>query len=235
MTPEEARQWAIPLWREDLESSMWSESSSCKYMREMLRPRLSGEPDSLRVPLDRGCGFPISSSPWSSSSYSSVARRLWMSSLVVRRRLLNLIGRSSKPSSGTEPKVLLGRCSTASTNSSSSTIFNIRIQLTWSRAASRQTSPLFGHGSQPALMSYLAAAILPVCSYRQAAAIHSGGCFGFDLTRESKSIRVLLISPISASDLIATPSRDVRYPFGSTEVAIPEPDTWSSLSDRILS
>jgi len=86
-------------------------------------------------------------------------------------------------------------------------------------------------------MSFLAATILPACSSKQAAAIHPGACFGFDLTRESKSIRALLISPISASDLMATLSRDVRYPLGSTDVAIPEvtPDTWSSLSDRILS
>ena len=86
-------------------------------------------------------------------------------------------------------------------------------------------------------MSFLAATILPACSSKQAAAIHPGACFGFDLTSESKSIRALLISPISASDLIATLSRDVRYPLGSTDVAIPEatPDTWSSLSDRILS
>ena len=86
-------------------------------------------------------------------------------------------------------------------------------------------------------MSFLAATILPACSSKQAAAIHPGACFGFDLTRESKSIRALLISPISASDLMATLSSDVRYPLGSTEVAVPEvvPDTWSSLSDRILS
>ena len=140
-----------------LESSMSSESSSCKYMREMIRPRLSGESNSPRMaPRDRGCGFPISRSAWSSSSASSVARRLWISSLFVRRRLLNMISRLS---SGTEPKVLLGRCSTASMNSSSATIFNICIQLTCSRAASSQTSSLFGQCSQPALMSVLTATI----------------------------------------------------------------------------
>jgi L-ribulose-5-phosphate 3-epimerase UlaE len=30
------------------------------------------------------------------------------------------------------------------------------------------------------------------------------------------------MSPISASDLMMTLSRDVRYPFGSTDVAVPE-------------
>lgn len=45
---------------------------------------------------------------------------------------------------------------------------------------------------------------------------------GLDLTRESKSIRARLISPISASLLICTLSREVKYPFGSTDVASPE-------------
>ena len=105
--------------------------------------------------------------------------------------------------------------------------FNVYIPLTCSRAASSHTSSLFGQCSQPALISFLAATILPACSSKQAAAIHPGECFGFDLTRESKSIRALLMSPISASDLIATLSRDVRYPLGSTDVAVPEvtPDT----------
>lgn len=50
----------------------------------------------------------------------------------------------------------------------------------------------------------------PACSSRQAAAIHPGACFGLDLTRESKSMRARLMSPISASDLIITLSREVR-------------------------
>ena len=95
-------------------------------------------------------------------------------------------------------------------------------KLTCSLAASNQTSSLFGHCSHPALMIFLAATILPACSSKQAAAIHPGECFGFDLTSESKSIRARLMSPISASDLRTTLSREVRYPLGSTEVAEPD-------------
>ena len=45
--------------------------------------------------------------------------------------------------------------------------------------------------------------------------------FEFDLTRESKSIEALLMSPISASDFIATLSGSA-VPLGSTDVAVPE-------------
>lgn len=83
-------------------------------------------------------------------------------------------------------------------------------ELTCNRAASNQTSSLFGQFSQPAFMILRAATIRPACSSRQAAAIHPGACFGFDLTRESKSMRARLMSPISASDFIMTLSREVR-------------------------
>ena len=69
-------------------------------------------------------------------------------------------------------------------------------------AASSQTSSLFGHCSQPCLISLRAATIRPACSSRAAAAIHPGACFGLDLIRESNSIRARLMSPISASDLM---------------------------------
>jgi hypothetical protein len=71
-------------------------------------------------------------------------------------------------------------------------------------------------------MSLRAATIRPACSSKQAAAIHPGPCFGFDLTSESKSMRARLMSPISASDFVMTLLREVRYPLGSTEVADPE-------------
>lgn len=35
-------------------------------------------------------------------------------------------------------------------------------------------------------------------------------------------MRALLMSPISASDLITTLFSEVRYPLGSTEVEVPE-------------
>ena len=212
-----------------LESSMSSESSSCKHMSEMIRPRLSGESNSPRMaPRDRGCGFPISRSAWSSSSASLVARRLWISSLFVRRRLLNMISRLS---SGTEPKVLLGRCSTASMNSSSATIFNICIQLTCSRAASSQTSSLFGQCSQPALMSVLTATIQTGGSHPLWGVLRVR--FGEGIEEHS--------GPLDITDLsLGLDSHAVQgceVSLGSTEVAVPEvvPDTWSSLSDRILS
>ena len=94
--------------------------------------------------------------------------------------------------------------------------------LTCNLAASSQTSSLFGHCSQPCLIIFRAATILPACSSKQAAAIHPGACFGLDLTNESKSIRARLISPISASDFMTTLSREVRYPLGSTDVDVPE-------------
>ena len=94
--------------------------------------------------------------------------------------------------------------------------------LTCNRAASSHTSSLLGHCSHPAFIILRAATIRPACSSRQAAAIQPGECLGFDLTRESKSIRARLISPISASDLMMTLSREVRYPLGSTEVEKPD-------------
>jgi len=89
-------------------------------------------------------------------------------------------------------------------------------------AASSQTSSLFGHCSQPCLISLRAATIRPACSSRAAAAIHPGACFGFDLMSESNSMRARLISPISASVLMTWLSNDVRYPFGSMDVAEPD-------------
>jgi hypothetical protein len=94
--------------------------------------------------------------------------------------------------------------------------------LTCNLAASNQTSSLLGHWSQPALINFLAVTIRPACSSKQAAAIHPGACFGFDFTRESKSILARLMSPISASVLRITLSNEVRYPLGSTDVAEPE-------------
>ena len=80
---------------------------------------------------------------------------------------------------------------------------------------------------------FLAATTLPACSSRQRAAIHPGACFGLDLTRESNSILARLISPISASDLRMTLSREVRYPLGSTEVDVPfvvvVPEIWGEV------
>lgn len=77
----------------------------------------------------------------------------------------------------------------------------------------------------------------PACSSKHAAAIQPGACFGFDFTNESNSIRARLISPISASDLIMTLSREVRYPFGSTDVENPElvavPDIYSDVNKGV--
>lgn len=67
-------------------------------------------------------------------------------------------------------------------------------QLTCNRADSSQMSSLVGHRSQPILMIFLAATILPACSSTHAAAIQPGACFGFDFTRESKSILARLMS-----------------------------------------
>jgi hypothetical protein len=71
-------------------------------------------------------------------------------------------------------------------------------------------------------MSFLAATMRPACSSRQAKAIQPGACLGFDFTRESKSIRARLMSPISASLLRTVLCRDVKYPFGSMDVDNPE-------------
>ncbi len=74
--------------------------------------------------------------------------------------------------------------------------FNARLDgpLTCNRADSSQMSSLVGHRSQPILMILRAATILPACSSTHAAAIQPGACFGFDFTRESKSILARLIS-----------------------------------------
>ncbi len=95
----------------------------------------------------------------------------------------------------------------------------VTVFLTCNLAASSHTSSLFGQFSQPCFMSFRAATILPACSSKRAAAIHPGSCFGFDLMRESNNNLARLIPPISASDLMMTLSSDVRYPFGSTDVA----------------
>ena len=89
-------------------------------------------------------------------------------------------------------------------------------------AASSQTSSLFWHCSQPCLISLRAATIRPACSSRAAAAIQPGACFGLDLMSESNNMRARLISPISASVLITWLSKEVRYPFGSMDVAEPD-------------
>jgi hypothetical protein len=87
--------------------SVWSESSSCKSMSGTLRTCVSGELNSPRI-VPRGCGrvCPTLSCVWScgSSSESLVARRLWISLLIVRRRPLNLIGGSSSGMESREPR-----------------------------------------------------------------------------------------------------------------------------------
>lgn len=65
---------------------------------------------------------------------------------------------------------------------------------TCSLADSSQISSFVGQCSQPALISLRAATMRPACSSTHAAAIHPGACLGFDLTRESNSIRARLMS-----------------------------------------
>jgi len=73
------------------------------------------------------------------------------------------------------------------------------------RAASNQTSSLFGHSSQPLEMISLAATILPANSSKRAAAIQPGAFFGLVVMTDFKSIRAFFISLISAS-LLTTPA-----------------------------